>query len=45
MEFCVELPKKVSKKVDNAMFEKMTAVYAKRKAPINIKIDFSTENC
>ena len=45
MEFCVELPKKVSKKVNVEMFEKMTAIYAKRKTPINIKIDFNTENC
>lgn len=45
MEFYVEIPKKVSKKVNAEMFEKMTAIYAKRKTPINIKIDFSTENC
>ena len=41
----LELPKKVSKKVDNAMFEKMTAVYAKRKTPLTITVDLETVNC
>lgn len=45
MEFCVELPKKVSKKVDNAMFEKMTAVYAKRKTPLTITVALETASC
>lgn len=45
MEFCVEIPKKVSKKVNAEMFEKMTAIYAKRKTPINIKVNFATDNC
>lgn len=40
MEFWAEVPKKVSKKIDNAMFEKMTAIYAKRKTPINITVTF-----
>ena len=45
MEFCVEIPKKVSKKVNAEMFEKMTAIYAKRKTPINIAVNFETDNC
>lgn len=40
MEFWAEVPKKVSKKIDTAMFEKMTSIYAKRKTPIKITIEF-----
>ena len=45
MEFWAEVPKKVSKKIDNTMFEKMTAVYAKRKTPLTITVALETVSC
>lgn len=39
-EYCVQIPKKVSKKVDETMFDKLKEIYAKRTKPITINVSF-----
>ena len=43
IEFIAMIPKKVSKKVDESMFDKVIEMYAKRTKPITISVKFSTQ--
>ena len=40
IEFIAMIPKKVSKKVDKSMFDKVIEMYAKRAKPIKISVTF-----